>query len=345
MKKDFLFTSMLAVACILSSCDKGSTSPDEPSLYDGTVLSTVLFSKCSGDLYGLGTNIIDLRLSTGDIVYDSGTESFSGAGTCIVLSLMDVLTDDCLPSEGVFTPTDWENMEVNKTFDPGFCEYNTEFACWLAAGTYMVSIDKEGNIDYVGFTGGNVTIGLNGEVYTIDCVLKEENGEETKARYEGRIDFTTPASEKYQYENSSPETVTATINSVDVRYWGTDENGLGLYKLSIWGENEKITMIELRIGSPDNTRIPDGRYSITDDVRSEGILAGYYSQGALIGAYTSQWDNLYEQVLNVWYLVDGFLTVGNNADGTITLTLDASSAYGSTVRFSYTGDFSFLDIS
>lgn len=343
--KKFMVLSLALTALSVCSCDNDDEKTPE-EVYDGVELGTVLKSECLGDVYGQGVNVINLQLAAGEI-HSDGAMGFEGEGTCLVLALFDEMTEDWLPSEGNYTPADWNTMELAQRFDPGFCEYQQEYGEWLTNGTYAVTIDKEGKQTYTAFTSGSLTLTIAAGKYEIDALLKDESGKEFKARYKGDIAFEVQKPEegdRYQYEEQTQETLSPVVNSVDIHNFGKDfATGLVNYKILVWAENNLITQFILYMPESTTGMISDGKYGVSDEPAAGCVLAGYYENENFIGSYSAQWDSSYSHLQKVWYLTSGELSVKTDGN-TVELGWNGSSAYGSSVNIDYKGEYNFTDL-
>lgn len=346
MKKLMMLGMLVAMSAIIFSCSEDDGN-DLKETYDGRILQSVLKSECLGDEYGQGVNIINLHLSAGEI-HSDGNFGFEGEGTCLVLALFDELTEDMLPSGGTYTVADWNEMKLERTFDLGFCEYQQEYNEWLTSGTYVVSIDKDGQKSYTAFTDGSLTLTPVSDGYEIDVVLEDENGEVFKARYKGQIVFSVPQtgnSEMYKYEEQISENLSPVVTSVDIHNMGQDYiTGLTKYKISIWAENSYMMQMMLYMPESIHGMISDGTYGVSMTPEAYYVQAGYFENENFIGSYMGQWDSSYNNLLKLWYQVSGELSVKNEGDQ-IKLDWNGSSAYGSSIAISYNGPYSFMDLS
>lgn len=344
--KKCMFLGLALVMFSLGACDKDDEKgPGE--VYDGVVLESVLKSECLGDAYGQGVNVINLQLSAGEIHSDGGL-GFEGEGTCLVLALFDELTGDLLPTGSIYNPADWNTMELVRTFDLGFCEYQQEYGEWLTNGTYLVSIDQEGKQTYTAFTAGSVTLTSVSREWEVDAVLEDENGKVFKARYKGEIPFDVQkpeVSDRYKYEEQTPENLSPAVNSVDIRNFGKDfATGLVYYKISFWMENNLLAQFTLYMPESTAGMIPDGKYEIAQEPAANCVLAGYLENEDFVGSYLAQWDAAYAHLMKVWYLVSGELSVKNDGNK-IEMDWNGLSVYGSSVAFGYKGEYDFRDLS
>jgi hypothetical protein len=309
-----------------------------------TTFTSVAKSVCSGDSYGMGVNIIDLELASGNTKINSEGK-FEGEGSCLVLALYSKMTDTYLPSDGTYQKIDWDKNLTENTFEPGICEYQSDYSSWMTMGTYLATIDKAGNTTYTPFTGGTVTIKATTDGYDINVDLLDSTGVEYKGQYTGKIDFTVPqATDKYQYEDATASTPTMKCTSADIRLRdASSDYASPFYQVTLWGDNNTFTQLIVYAASDAKGMIADGDYAIAAEPKTNQMLAGYYANETCYGCYLSQWDETFSHINKVWYLVDGKLNVKTSGDNT-TLTLTSTSAHGSTVNISYTGTYAFKDL-
>lgn len=328
---------------IVVSCNNDDENPQEK--YDGVELTTVLKSQCFGDAYGQGVNVIDLKLSTGSIHTDGAGMEFEGEGTCLVLSLFSKITDGMLPSDGSYNAADWNNSNLVQTFDPGYCEYQQDYGEWLASGTYVVTIDENGQKSYMALLDGELIVLSTKEGYEIHVALTDESGKVFKARYIGNINFDVPAPEdKYKYEEKTVETLAPLIVSVDVHNYGQDAvTGLVNYKITIWMEKQAVAQFMLYMPSMTKGPIPDGKYSVNEQPVENMLLAGYFENEGFLGSCLVQWDESFSHVMKVWYLVEGEFDI-KSSEEIIEFTFNGSSAYGSSFIINYKGEYQYRDV-
>ncbi|MCQ2347696.1 MAG: hypothetical protein MJZ65_00735 [Paludibacteraceae bacterium] len=128
----------------------------------------------------------------------------------------------------------------------------------------------------------------------------------------------------YSGEPTTPTTLnftSATSIELDASY--ADE---GSYALMVSGSNYAL-QLQFALESTDAT-IPAGTYTISDE---EGVLAGMNLFGIyMYGSILATDEETY------YYLVDGKVTIAYGQENVMTLTIDATTAYGSTLKMNVT---------
>ncbi len=173
----------------------------------------------------------------------------------------------------------------------------------------------------------SVTLTANGDNYDVKAEIVYAGV--TYALSATNLTLTDPA---WQYE----PTEKTTLNETYTAFEGIDYTA-DYQTVSIFLDNEK-TFVSLEIVA--DSALAAGTYPISDTyevgtaLASEGYSSDYqYDTPSFLGVYTDA-DGHYDET---YYFVSGQVVVSYPAEGTISVQGTATSYYGSTITFSYSG--------
>lgn len=301
-----------AAAVVVASCNNQTPEPTpEPTPDPVTPVETVALYSAGywGDYYETGTeNFYFIFLSDEAMVGSTGVEA---AGTVYFLDIVSATQTNLFPASGTYT-FDANSSGTANTF--------------TAVSSSISVYDDDLNETEVLFTAGTVTISTSAAGYLIEATVTGDDGKEYKFRYDGPV----AASDNTPY-GSEPETV-STLNLTMTSFTGTnyeDYYSLGTDDIEIVLESATSGAAIECFGPLGSTTLPTGSYSFARTGAEYTILSstGYNSQyGYMTPSYVVTDDGSY------YFLQSGTMTV--TASG---LTLNATSAKGSTINISYSG--------
>ncbi len=204
-----------------------------------------------GDTDGAGVNNITLRLHNEDITIDS-TGAVMGNGLFLNLSLYTSISDEYIVS-GRYTVSD--NL-VQNTIQKG--EIYSVDGVSYARGSYLGQYGDYG-LSTIFIESGYMTIDKYGQINNITCVFGGGGNEHISVSY--------AAEPKYYLIR---ETEHYTLNYIDYnleQFYVYDENLLSHRRLEF--ETEQGYRLELYLRTPISSQelLPQGSYSISNDVR------------------------------------------------------------------------------
>ncbi|MBR1808896.1 MAG: hypothetical protein IJ776_05880 [Paludibacteraceae bacterium] len=214
-------------------------------------------------------------------------------------------------------------------------------------GTYSTA-DKSLDIEYTSVTLGmfadaeeelgtieaNVTVSTKDGLITIaGSILTEDNALYT-VNYTGV--YGIYEADPYQYEPDEVTTITEEASEMELDTSYLDYN---VIEMILYTDNGFFDLAYVASAAPENLEMPlaVGTYNITDEPEAEGdFLAsegydGEYDAPSFYGIWSGD-EGYYDET---YYLVGGTVTVAINGN-IYTITVNATSAKGSTVNVTYT---------
>lgn len=314
----YALTMVAAIACMATSCDKDKNEPNDTTKNDSipvvTPVDTIEFVGGYISFYGTDYSETNNHLLVLYTDMDSDDDGyFASEGYALQLDLYT--TDEELVA-GKYT------LSTDETYPAG--TFSAKYSAWY-------DIDDAGEQTLYGIQAGAVNIAIDGDIYTIDINLTDSLGNERVARYEGALEIYDERDNPYEYEPTTPTTITinAPADSIEAYnygdYYGDGVDNLAIY---VWDDNTVVSL-SLYVAN-GTTALPVGEYKFADDYSEMSLEPGqlYWSYFPL-GCYAAT-DEAY------YWLTDGTLTV-SKADDVYTISGTLKSYYGSKISIIYKG--------
>jgi hypothetical protein len=184
----------------------------------------------------------------------------------------------------------------------------------LTAGKYESEKAGLSNTEteaFVEFAEGNVTVGLEGDIYSFEMVLADAEGALYRFTYEGTVLDMEPA------EKPEPQV----FNPVKVEAYRAQDWELGNFELDLYIDETNYHSLDMQdLVNPNDKYLSEGNYTIAN------------------GGVTS-WSNFLWNIETGEgaYVVDAEIALSHNDDGTSTIVGFIESEYGDHLNINWTG--------
>ena len=223
-------------------------------------------------------------------------------------------------------------------------------------GTVVASsgVNAQGQVSYSFYATMNSKGNLTTPIYFLvdGTVEVSVDGDKLKVEVTGVNSYDVPVHVVCEYQLEVAETglpYDEKEGEVNVVYTTEDNIYYTLDFIPDWGElyidlyaadNSHATTLTFMVEAADaETKVPVGVYPLSDSYEVGTAFAGMWVEDPTYGGYPM---GCYYSTLNsdmyiekLWYMVEGTVTVKQNADASIAITADATNSYGVPVKVTY----------